>query len=244
MSKKWMMLTSFTLLILSVNAQIPDQFTNLKVLPEDISKRELVTMMKGFTSALGVRCEHCHLGEAGQPLSSFDFASDERKAKQTAREMIKLVRAINKDHISALTHRSEFTLEVGCVTCHHGQPLPQTLKDLLEREYSSGGVAGVIAKYKALRGENYGNGSYDFSEKPLRQMASGLAQKGQWNEAVQLLQTNLSFFPESGFNHHLLGEFSMRQGNKEMALTHFKKALELDPGNQRAKTMVEQLESP
>jgi thioredoxin reductase len=41
----------------------PDELTNLKVLPKDISFPELMTNMKGFTQALGVRCEHCHVSE-------------------------------------------------------------------------------------------------------------------------------------------------------------------------------------
>ncbi len=43
---------------------------------------------------LGVRCEHCHVGE-GNDLSKFDFASDARPAKAVARKMILMLRAIN-----------------------------------------------------------------------------------------------------------------------------------------------------
>ena len=44
-------------------AQIPDEFTNLKVLPEDIGKRDLVNIMRGFAGAIGKRCNYCHVGE-------------------------------------------------------------------------------------------------------------------------------------------------------------------------------------
>ena len=37
----------------------PDSFTNLRVLPRDISRDTLVNMMAGFTRALGVRCPYC-----------------------------------------------------------------------------------------------------------------------------------------------------------------------------------------
>ena len=36
-------------------AQIPNRFHNLKVLPDLISKDELLHVMRGFTSSLGVR---------------------------------------------------------------------------------------------------------------------------------------------------------------------------------------------
>ena len=42
---------------------------NLKVLPEDISSADLGATMKGFALGLGLRCENCHVGEAGKPLT-------------------------------------------------------------------------------------------------------------------------------------------------------------------------------
>lgn len=41
----------------------PDAFTNLQVLPKDITQSELIDLMAGFTRALGVRCTHCHVGD-------------------------------------------------------------------------------------------------------------------------------------------------------------------------------------
>ena len=34
-------------------------------------------VMPGFTRALGVRCSYCHVGEEGESLSTYDFASDD-----------------------------------------------------------------------------------------------------------------------------------------------------------------------
>src|SRR6059058_3640019 len=50
-------------------------FKNLKVLPKDISRADLLSTMKFFSQSLGVRCTNCHVGEEGKPLSTFDFAS-------------------------------------------------------------------------------------------------------------------------------------------------------------------------
>ncbi len=76
-------------------AQLPDSFENLEVLPKDIGQRELIEVMKGFSGALGVRCQHCHVGEEGKPLSDFDFVSDERPAKDAARVMMRMTEKIN-----------------------------------------------------------------------------------------------------------------------------------------------------
>src|SRR5262245_14625530 len=40
---------------------------NLKVFPQDISGPNLISNMKGFAQALGVRCTYCHVGEEGKP---------------------------------------------------------------------------------------------------------------------------------------------------------------------------------
>ena len=64
-------------------------FKNLKVFPKDIGRAELLTNMKFFAQSLGVRCTYCHVGTEGQPLSTFDFASDATR-QERARNRLKL----------------------------------------------------------------------------------------------------------------------------------------------------------
>jgi hypothetical protein len=68
--------------------------TNLKVLPKDMTRQQVTRVMRGFTSALGVRCQHCHVGE-GNDLSKFDFASDAKPTKEIARKMMLMAADIN-----------------------------------------------------------------------------------------------------------------------------------------------------
>src|SRR6185503_1734772 len=63
-------------------AQIPDKFTNLKVLPKDISKDDLISTMRGFSGGLGVRCNFCHVGGTETDLTGMKFASDDKKEKK------------------------------------------------------------------------------------------------------------------------------------------------------------------
>ena len=107
-----------------VPAQIPDSFTNLKVFPSDVPKRQLIDTMKGFTQALGVRCQFCHVGE-GDDLATFNFASDDKEHKQIAREMIRMVKQINEGFIGKLPAESEPRQTVTCMTCHRGQATPE-----------------------------------------------------------------------------------------------------------------------
>jgi hypothetical protein len=111
-----------------VSAQnpIPETFTNLQVLPKDISRQQLVPIMRSFALNLGVRCEHCHAGE-GNDLSQFDFASDARPAKATARNMMALTRTINQTLADALgTPEAGAGQRVTCYTCHRGSTKPLT----------------------------------------------------------------------------------------------------------------------
>ena len=79
------------LLPLPAMAQWPPTSTrNLKVLPPDMPIAALVDTMASFTRALGVRCTYCHVGREGDPLDQYDFASDARQAKQTARDMLRM----------------------------------------------------------------------------------------------------------------------------------------------------------
>ena len=96
---------------------------NLKVLPKDISGPELVKTMKFFSQSLGVRCTFCHVGEEGKPLSSFDFASDAKREKQTARKMLAMVHRINQEDFGV----TDFSkVKVTCFTCHRGAKHPLT----------------------------------------------------------------------------------------------------------------------
>jgi hypothetical protein len=99
-------------------------FKNLKVLPKDISRADLLANMKFFSQSLGVRCTYCHVGTEGQPLSTFDFASDAKDHKNTARAMLAMVAALNSKTLPAATGLPD--AKVTCFTCHRGSTKPAT----------------------------------------------------------------------------------------------------------------------
>ena len=105
-------------------AQIPATFTNLQVLKKDIPQRELINTMRSFALGLGVRCEHCHVGE-GNDLSKFDFASDARAPKLVARKMMKMAESINNDLLKDVGEPVA-SPKVTCYTCHRGEKKPAT----------------------------------------------------------------------------------------------------------------------
>ena len=188
----------FTIMILFFttlgNAQIPDKFENLQVLPKEISKRELMGNMKSFALGLGVRCQFCHVGEEGQPLSEFDFVSDEKETKKKARVMIQMRDAINNQHLTQLGE--ENALQVNCVTCHHGQEEPKTIELVMNETIEKGGIESATQKYRELREKHYGGFTYNFQARPLERVSQSLAGSGKVDEAIALLKLNLEFHPE------------------------------------------------
>ncbi len=102
----------------------PASFVNLQVLPKDSSPAKVVNVMKNFTRDLGVRCQHCHVGEEGMPLEKFDFASDTKAAKTAARVMLRLVVEINSTLDRDLPGSGK-SGRVSCLTCHAGRATPR-----------------------------------------------------------------------------------------------------------------------
>jgi len=109
----------------TLRAQIPEKFTNLQVLSKTTTRAELLPVMKGFALNLGIRCEHCHVGE-GNDLSKFDFASDTKPAKAVARRMMKMTAALNAEVSGIGDPAPAGTAKITCFTCHRGAVKPLT----------------------------------------------------------------------------------------------------------------------
>lgn len=103
----------------------PAALKNLHVFPKDISRSELITNMRFFTQSLGVRCTFCHVGVEGQPPSTYDFASDAKKEKLTARKMLLMVQRINAQDFGVQPGMAN--AKVTCFTCHRGSEHPLRL---------------------------------------------------------------------------------------------------------------------
>ncbi|MCI0415641.1 c-type cytochrome [bacterium] len=220
--------------------QIPDRFENLQVLPKKISKKELVKMMKSFTAGLGQSCEYCHVGK-GRDLSTFNFPSDEKRTKKTARAMIQMVRAINEKYIKKIPLTDKPQITVTCATCHHGQARPEPIEDVIRAEFNEAGIESAIQKYKNLRSEFYGDYVFDFTEGPLNRLATELAEKDKLAESLTLLKLNAEFYPQSAWLELLMAEVFLKNGMKEDALQHYRKSLELEPENEWLKKKIEEL---
>src|ERR1700710_1998425 len=74
-----------------------EQYVNLKVLPKDISSKDLQKIMvDDFEDGLGVACNFCH--SADKTNGQLDFVSDAKPEKEIARRMMKMTLGINKKY--------------------------------------------------------------------------------------------------------------------------------------------------
>ena len=87
----------------------------LKGTPAD----QLGTAMQFISSSLGVECEFCHVQGA--------FDKDDKKQKQTARKMIEMQMAINRENFKG-------EREVTCFSCHRGAHDPVGVPIIAEEE--------------------------------------------------------------------------------------------------------------
>jgi photosynthetic reaction center cytochrome c subunit len=85
-----------------------EQFKNIEVL-KGIPADQVIPSMQFITASLGVECDFCHVQGA--------FEKDDKKPKKTARQMMEMMFAINKDNFEG--HR-----EVTCYSCHRGATDP------------------------------------------------------------------------------------------------------------------------
>ncbi len=87
----------------------------LKGTPAD----QLQPAMQFISNSLGVECEFCHVQGA--------FEKDDKKSKQTARKMIEMQLAINRDSFKG-------EREVTCFTCHRGSDRPVGIPIIADEE--------------------------------------------------------------------------------------------------------------
>jgi hypothetical protein len=107
---------------------------NLKVLPKNWTRVQVMSLMRTFTAALGVECGHCHAGTA----PNFNYPADEKPTKEVARKMIHMVMHINDEHLKGIGSADVPAPAAGappplgvpekvtCFTCHRGALKPAT----------------------------------------------------------------------------------------------------------------------
>jgi tetratricopeptide (TPR) repeat protein len=225
----------------ALEAQLPAKFENLQYFPKDIPRDTLVNIMRGFSFALGVRCQYCHAGGDGVSFEGVDFKSDDKATKRKARYMLHMADTINDRLLAALPDRSTPPVRVACVTCHRGLSKPATLASTLTATIETKGTDSAVAQYRRLRQNAMTQGTFDFGEWSMNELARTLSERGKTAEAIAMLELNQEFYPQAAEIDFMIAELHLQRGEKDKAITRYRAVLEKQPNNARAKQRLSEL---
>jgi tetratricopeptide (TPR) repeat protein len=224
-------------------AQIPESFENLQVLPEDLPRDSLIEIMRGFSFALGVRCQYCHVGGNGVSFEDVVFESDDDPDKVKARRMLEMVRDLNDVVLPSLPERDSPPVEVGCKTCHRAQARPVLLEDELRAALDEFGPDSASARYRSYR-ENPRvllAGAFNFSEWEVNVLAERLGREGRTSDAIAIYELNAEYYPESVSIHLSLGALHVTANDTTAAIRSYERALQLNPNSDQIRERLQTL---
>jgi len=148
-----------------------EAYKNIQVL-KGVPADEFIPTMQFVGASLGVGCDFCHVERA--------FEKDDKKPKQTARKMMQMMFAINKDNFDG--HR-----EVTCYSCHRGAVKPTATPIIAVEESKAGSV-------ESSKEENPA-GSLPSAEETIRKYIQALGGA----EAIQKISSRVQKGKASGF---------------------------------------------
>jgi hypothetical protein len=212
----------------------PDSVVNLQVLPKTTPPVQVWGMMRNIASGLGVSCTFCHVGPDTAPLARIDFASDEKRTKLVARQMLRLVQEVNA-RLDTIPGRPTPAVAVTCVTCHRGVSRPVPLATIIADVATASGADSATRVYRSLRERYYGRDAYDFGEGSLNAAAFRTARGGKTGDALTLLRLNESFYPNAAALAIVRGNVLLMRADTAGAAAAFREAIRRDPANEEAR---------
>ena len=122
-------------------------------------------------------------------------------------------------------------IALGITNILYAQPYEspkQSIADTL-RPTAVKDVAAAIKQYRDLKATR--NSEYDFREAELNTLGYQLLQMKKVAEAIEIFKLNVEAYPQAANTYDSLGEAYLAHGDKELAITNYKKSLELNPQN-------------
>jgi CubicO group peptidase (beta-lactamase class C family) len=135
-------------------------------------------------------------------------------------EMVKGIRAILYGQEPAVPKRSL---------------VPVLGKTLVNRDADA-----AVGQYRELKRTD--PSGFNFDERALNQLGNMLLEKGRNADAIAIFKLNVEEYPKSGNVYDHLAEAYAKDGQKQQAITNYRKSLELDPKNQNAANKLKELE--
>jgi len=98
----------------------------------------------------------------------------------------------------------------------------------------------ALAGYLAIQKSDSLNAAID--EGSLNSLGYAALRKKEYENAINIFKINIALYPTSANVYDSLGDALIKKGDTAQAITNYKKSLEFDSGNARAKRILNQLE--
>jgi sulfatase modifying factor 1 len=109
----------------------------------------------------------------------------------------------------------------------------------LEQAIADSGLVAAVRHYWRMKAAP--PGEYYFREREFNELAYRLAGEGALPAALQIAQLNAEAYPQSFNAHDSLGEIYLKQGDREAAVRHYLRAIELNPKCESARHVLDSL---
>jgi len=175
-----------------------EAFKNIKVL-KNIPAYELIPTMEFISASLGVHCDYCHV--------EHHFDEDTKKTKQRAREMMRMMLAIDKNNFHG-------HLAVTCNTCHNGSRHPAGMPTIAE--------AGEVLPRAAHREEHGRRANLASLPQPDAIIARYVAALGG-ADALRKVKSRVMTGTMNAFGHTMPVEIYAKAPNERASTMKFKR---------------------
>ena len=118
---------------------------------------------------------------------------------------------------------------------HPKRPVAEALLPIITEK----GIESALQSYRALKQSS----DYYVSESQLNVLGYRLLSMKKVREAIEIFKLNVEAYPQSASVYDSLGEAYMMDGDKELAIRNYQRAVELSPQNTNAIEMLKKLRS-
>jgi tetratricopeptide (TPR) repeat protein len=115
------------------------------------------------------------------------------------------------------------------------------LTEILMEALSANDVVSAVALYREFKADP--TNAYVGTESSLNNLGYQLMGLKRYEHAIAIFELNVESYPRSANAHDSLAEAYMTNGNKELAVEHYKRSLELNPANANAVEMLGKLDA-
>ncbi|HEX6648819.1 MAG TPA: serine hydrolase, partial [Pyrinomonadaceae bacterium] len=122
------------------------------------------------------------------------------------------------------------------------EPPKMSIVSILEKTITDKGVEAGIAQYRDLKAKQ--SATYDFAEPELNTLGYRLLRTGKTKEAIEIFKLNVDAYPQAANTYDSLAEAYANMNQNELAITNYKKSIELNPKNTNAVEALKKLENP